>query len=186
MYSRLVGTANHAGRIVGAVVLLALLAACSKPPVVEEYAPKLALVGLDGKQTSLQAFQGKLLVLNVWASWCGPCRREMPSLDRLSRTVDSKRIVVIALAADQDVNAVREFLFQQRIELSCFIDTPRNVADSLGVRGYPETLLIAPDGKIVQRIRGERDWSSQVMLRVLEEAYQGRRSEPDDKWNKRD
>jgi len=163
----------------GVAVLLAMLGACSKPATVEEFVPEMALTGLDGTQTSLGAFRGKLLVLNVWASWCLPCRSEMPSLERLSKSVDANRMVVVAIASEHDKNAVREFTLKQGITLRCFIDTPVNIFNTLGVQMYPETLLIAPDGKIVQRIKGERDWSSPAILKVLEDAYQGIRSEPD-------
>jgi len=168
---------NQACRMAGAIILLALLGACSKPAVEAPIFPKLALTGLDGAQTSLDAFRGKLLVLNVWATWCPPCRKEMPSLERLSKTVDGNRMVVIGLSADSDANAVLEFLSQTGVTFRNFRDTPTNILNVLGVQVYPETLLIAPDGKIVNRIMGERDWSSPDVLRVLEDAYQGKRSE---------
>ena len=160
----------------GAIALLALLSACDKPAV-EKPVPEFALTGLDGTQTSIHAFRGKLLVLNVWATWCPPCRREMPSLERLSKSADSQRIAVAGIATDQSMNAVREFMAQHGITFRIFTDTPSNVANALGVLVYPETLLIAPDGKIVQRISGERDWDSPAMHKILEDAYQGKRSE---------
>lgn len=160
------------------MALFAMLSACDQPKV-EVLSPELTLTGLDGKQTSIHAFRGKLLVLNVWASWCPPCRREMPSLERLSKSADSKRIAVAGIATDQSINAVREFVSQQKITFDIFMDTPANVATSLGVTIYPETLLIAPDGKIVLRITGEREWDSPAMLKVLEDAYQGKSSAAD-------
>lgn len=178
MHSRFVRIANHTCRIAGAVALLAMLSACGEPAV-EKSLPELTLTGLDGAQTSIHAFRGKLLVLNVWATWCPPCRREMPSLERLSKSADSKRIVVAGIATDQSVNAVREFIAQHGITFHVFVDTPSNIANALDVRVYPETLLIAPDGKMVQRISGEREWDSLAMLKVLEDAYQGKRSESD-------
>ncbi|OGT03904.1 MAG: hypothetical protein A2143_03565 [Gallionellales bacterium RBG_16_57_15] len=155
-----------------------MLGACSKPAV-EEFVPELTLTSLDGTRTSLQEFRGKLLVLNVWATWCPPCRREMPSLERLSKSVDGSRIVVAGISVDSDANAVLEFLRQNGVTFRNFRDTPGNIANTLGVQVYPETLLIAPDGKIAHRITGERDWSSPAMLGVLEDAFRGRRSEPD-------
>ena len=178
MHSRFVRIANHTCRLTATVFLLALLSACGKPPA-EEYLPDLTLTGLDGTQTSTRTFRGKLLVLNVWATWCPPCRKEMPSLERLSKTADDKRIVVAGIATDQSVNAVREFTTRHNITFRIFTDTPGNVANNLGVRVYPETLLVAPDGKIVQRIAGEREWDSTAMLNILEDAYLGKRSELD-------
>lgn len=166
--------AKHIFRMAGTLALLTLLSACGKPAA-EESLPKLTLTGLDGTQTSIQTFRGKLLVLNVWATWCPPCRREMPSLERLSKKADSNRIVVAGIAADESVNAVKEFTARYNITFRIYTDTPSNVANALGVRVFPETLLIAPDGKIVQRISGEREWDSPAMLKVLEDAYQGKR-----------
>ena len=165
-------------RIVGAMTLLALLGACDKPEF-EESLPELALTGLDGAKTSIHAYRGRLLVLNVWATWCPPCRREMPSLEHLSKSADSKRIVVAGISTDESVNAVREFVAKYGITFPIFTDTPGNVANVLDVRVYPETLLFAPDGKLVLRISGERDWDIPAMLKILEDAYQGKRIEPD-------
>lgn len=165
--------------LAGAIALLGLLSACTKPATDEAFFPKLALTGLDGTQTSIEAFRGKLLVLNVWATWCPPCRREMPSLEQLSKTVDGSRIVVAGISVDSDANAVQEFLSQSGVTFPNFRDAPGNIANALGVQVYPETLLIAPDGKVVHRIMGERDWNNPVMLQALEEAYQGKRSELD-------
>ncbi|TAN81078.1 MAG: TlpA family protein disulfide reductase [Gallionella sp.] len=161
------------------MLLLVMLGACGKHDAVGEHIPEFVLTGLDGAQVPTRAFRGKLLVLNVWATWCPPCRREMPSLERLSKSVDGRRIVVAGVSVDTDANLALEFLGQNGITFRNFRDTSVNIANVLGVQVYPETLLVAPDGKIVHRIVGERDWNSPAMLRVLEEAYQGRRSEMD-------
>lgn len=168
--------------LTGAIALSAMLGACSKPPapaVVDEYIPELVLTGLDGTQMSTQKFRGKLLVLNVWATWCPPCRKEMPSLERLSKSVDGRRIAVAGMTVDTDANLVREFLDQTGVTFRNFADPERKFANVLNVQAYPETLLIAPDGKIVYRVLGERDWNSPAMLRVLEDVYQGKRNDLD-------
>ncbi len=169
-------------RLAAVIALLALLGACDKPAtplVVEEDKafPVLALTGLDGAQVSIQAFRGQLLVLNVWASWCPPCRKEMPSLERLSKTADGRHIVVVGMSIDGDAKVARDFLSQNGITFRNFIDPEKRIADALGVHAYPETFLIAPDGKLVRKIMGEQDWSSPAMLQVLEDAYKGKRSQ---------
>lgn len=181
-YSRTGRIARQACRLAGAIALLTLLGACGKPaaPLVvaeDQPFPELALTGLDGAQASTQAYRGKLLVLNVWASWCPPCRKEMPGLERLSKTVDGGRIAVVGMSIDGDAKMAREFLTQNGITFRNFIDPDKKIADALGVRAYPETFLIAPDGKLVRKIMGEQDWSSPAMFQVLEDAYQGRRSQ---------
>ena len=175
MHSKIIR--SYACRLAGALSLLALLGACDQPAAIEKPVPEISLTGLDGAQTSIAAYRGKLLVLNVWATWCPPCRREMPSLERLSKIVDSKRIVVAGIATDQSMNAVKEFIALHKITFPNYTDTPTSVANTLGVMVYPETLLIAPDGKIVQRIPGEQEWDSPEMLKLLEDIYQGKRSD---------
>ncbi|MBI5752281.1 MAG: TlpA family protein disulfide reductase [Hydrogenophilales bacterium] len=182
MSSRLVRIASQVCYLVGAISLLALLGACGKPAALLEVAedqpfPELILTGLDGAPASTQAFRGKLLVLNVWATWCPPCRKEMPSLEQLSKTVGGGRIAVVGMSIDGDAKMVREFLTQNDITFRNFIDSDKKIAGALGVRAYPETFLIAPDGKLVRKIMGEQNWSSPAMLQVLEDAYQGRRSQ---------
>jgi thiol-disulfide isomerase/thioredoxin len=178
LHLNFVRAAAHVCRAAGMLALLAMLNACDKPKV-DELPADVTLTGLNGTQISLQTFHGRLLVLNVWASWCPPCRREMPSLERLSKKADSKHIAVAGIATDQSVNAVREFISQHGISFEIFSDTPMNVANILGVHIYPETLLVSPDGKLIQRISGEREWDSPAMLKALEEAYKGKRSAAD-------
>lgn len=177
MHSRLIHIATHAYRLAGVIALVALLNACGKSTVVEPL-PELTLTGLDGEQTPIHAFSGKLLVLNVWATWCPPCRREMPSLERLSKKADNNHIIVAGIAADESVNAVKEFMAKYNITFRIYTDTPGNVANVLGVRVFPETLLISPDGKIIQRVSGEKEWDSPAMLKALEDAYLGKRITP--------
>ena len=178
MHSRFARTTIHMCRLAGMIALLATLNACDKPKI-EEFPTEFTLTGLNGTKTSIHAFRGKLLVLNVWASWCPPCRREMPSLERLSKSANREHIAVAGISTDESVNAVREFVAKHSITFEIFTDTPSNVANTLGVRVFPETLLISPDGKIAQRISGEREWDSPAMLKVLEDAYQGKRIESD-------
>ena len=175
LHSRFVRTAIL---LMGMFALLATLNACDKQKI-DELPTEFTLTGLNGTKTSIQMFHGKLLVLNVWASWCPPCRREMPSLERLSKSANSEHIAVAGISTDESVNAVREFVAKHSITFAIFTDTPMNVANTLGARVYPETLLIAPDGKLIQRIAGERDWDSPAMLKALEDAYQGKRSAAD-------
>lgn len=128
---------------------------------------------------STQIFRGKLLVLNVWATWCPPCRREMPSLERLSKNVDGRHIVVAGMSVDTDTNLAREFLDQNGITFRNFIDIDGKSAPALSISIYPETLVVAPDGKILYRVVGERDWDSPAMRQLLEEIYQGKHREFD-------
>lgn len=136
--------------------------------------PPLTLNYLEGNTLSTQSFQGKLVVLNVWATWCPPCRREMPSLERLSKALDPQRFAVIGLSTDADAMLASEFLLQNGITFANFFDQNGKLARELNLKVYPETFVIGPDGRLVERIAGLREWDSPEMIAHLEAAFQGK------------
>lgn len=158
---------------------IALLASCSKeaPPTMARLVegrpfPALKLDHASDNALAAKAFRGKLLVLNVWATWCPPCRREMPSLERLSHTLDPNRFAVVGMSTDEDELLASEFLLQNRITFTNFFDRNGKLAKQIGLTMYPETFLIAPDGTLIQRVPGLREWDSAPVLAELEQAYQ--------------
>lgn len=130
--------------------------------------PKLDLPALDGPPLQLGDFRGRVLVLNVWATWCAPCREEMPSLQRLSDRFPSGRLAVVGLTVDEDTNLAREFLLKYGIRFQIASDPAGAVAEGLlGVTGYPDTFIIAPDGTVAERVAGGREWDSDEMVSLL-------------------
>jgi thiol-disulfide isomerase/thioredoxin len=161
-----------------ALVLLVLLFACSDgrhPRLAPGQSfPGLRLAGLDGGALDVGSLKGKVLVLNVWATWCPPCRREMPSLQRLSETVDRSRIVVAGITVDRDAQLAREYLLQSHISFANYTDSDMKIANgSLNVVGFPETFVVGPDGKLAARVAGAREWDSPETVRTLEALYRG-------------
>lgn len=134
-------------------------------------APALVLQRLDGASSSLAAYGGKLVVLNVWATWCPPCRQELPSLQRLSDKLDSARFAVVGVAGDEDARLVREYLIDKHVTFANHLDPnlERTIA-ALGTAMLPYTLIVAPDGKVAARLVGEREWDSPAMVAALERA----------------
>ncbi|MEO5661190.1 MAG: TlpA disulfide reductase family protein [Polaromonas sp.] len=164
------------------VLLLVTVSACNKlepsvsPQLTEGKAfPSFMLNYVLGESATKPAFRGKVLVLNVWATWCPPCRKEMPSLQRLSQTLDPNRFAVIGLSTDEDPLLATEFLAQGGITFSNFFDRNGKMSKQLGLKVYPETFLIAPDGVLARRVIGLQDWSSPEMLALLEEIYETKR-----------
>lgn len=161
------------------VVACASLSGCSesKPPdrlVVGQAFPEVTLSGIDGKQVPLSAFRGKLVVLNVWATWCPPCRRELPSLQRLNRSLDERRFVIVGLSLDQDKVAVREYLHDKGVTYANYLDRGMEIAKNvLAMKVYPDTFFISPDGRFLGRVVGAIEWDNQRMLRALEAAFHG-------------
>jgi thiol-disulfide isomerase/thioredoxin len=159
---------------------LFVLQGCSEPESVTDnltvgaFFPEIRLQQLDGGRISIKHYRGKLLVLNAWATWCEPCRREMPNLQQLSDALDPERFAVIGLAQDEDDHLVREYLLDQKVTFTSYIDPAGAIAtEQLGIQFFPYTLLIGPDGRFIQRISGPREWQRQDVIDLLEKAYAG-------------
>ena len=162
-------------------LLVLTLAGCNEaaaPPdrlVEGQPFPAVMFTGLNGATVPLATYRGKLVVLNVWATWCPPCRKELPSLQRLSLALDPQRYAVLGLSLDEDVHIAREFLLDKGISFPIFIDQDMRIADGiLGLRVLPDTLFIAPDGTYLGRIAGKLEWDAPAVVDALDEAYQGR------------
>ena len=169
-------------RLAVVILLLVSVSACNKsvssasPQLVEgQEFPPFMLNYVLGENVAKPAFKGKVLILNIWATWCPPCRKEMPSLQRLSQTLDPKRFTVIGLSTDEDALLASEFLAQGGVTFSNFFDQNGKMVKRLGLKVYPETFLIAPDGTLARRVTGLQDWSSPEMLVLLEEIYRTKR-----------
>ena len=120
---------------------------------------KLLLTDLEGASVRLDAYAGKTLVVNFWATWCAPCREEMPALQSLSEQLDPQHYAVLGVSVDSSVARVKPFLQEQGVDFKQFIDAKMEVAMSdLKIRAFPETLIISPEGQIIRRILGARAW----------------------------
>ena len=147
----------------------ATLAACraQEPRLLQAVADLSAvqLTGLDGSAVTLGHWHGRVLVLNVWASWCAPCRAEMASLQALSERLDPARAAVIGLSVDDDPNLVHEYLRRARLRFPIFLQSDAGSAQrELGVRALPETLVLSSDGRLAGREAGPRDWNENALL----------------------
>ena len=166
-------------RWAGLALLLLTLAACDQPVVpapaplaVGQPFPAFMLDFISKNKDAAPALQGKLLVLNIWATWCPPCRREMPDLEHLSKTLDPQRFAVVGLSIDADTLLAAEFLLQHGISFANFFDQGGQISRPLGLKAYPETFVIAPDRTLLRRMTGLQDWASPEMVRMLEALYQ--------------
>jgi len=122
---------------------------------VGDAAPAFARPDLDGKARSLDEWKGKLRLVNFWAAWCGPCREEMPLLDRTQERYAAKGLQTIGIAVD-NAAAIREFLDRVPVRYPILVDDPSKGEDLAGTFGddrgvLPYTVLIAPDGRVLAR-----------------------------------
>ncbi len=152
-------------------------------------APDFTLPNIDGGSLSLQSLRGKTVVMNFWASWCEPCRNEMPSIARLAMSLEGRKdVALVTISVDEEVGPIRDTLatlFAADEELKGKLEKGKIpfvvlhdpeltvVRDLYGTTMYPETWLIDKDGFIRARFDGEEDWAGAAALRVIEGVKRG-------------
>lgn len=162
------------GRAGGVLLLCLLLFACDEAPPpphvrVGQPLPALSLVSLENRPRTLEPVAGKLLMINVWATWCAPCRHEMPSLQRLADQLGPERFELVGISVDSDEHLVREFLIERKIRFPSLLD--RNLAMAsgvLGLRVFPSSFFVRPDGSVARVVEGWREWDSPEMVREIQ------------------
>ena len=127
--------------------------------------------GLSGPSRKLSEFRGKPLVINVWASWCGPCREEMGSLERLSRRYGGKQFAVIGISTDDYPEAARAFVQKSKSTFPHFIDSQLFLENMLGADRLPLTLLVDARGRVLGKFYGAKEWDSPEALAVIGKAF---------------
>ena len=132
--------------------------------------PEFQFTDSGGKALTLADFKGKVVLLNIWATWCVPCRKEMPTLDRLQATLGGADFVVLPMSIDRKgMDSVTKFYTEIGIQhLSRYVAPSANqVLDTLGVWGLPATLLIDRQGRELGRLEGPAEWDSPDMINTL-------------------
>ena len=123
-------------------------------------APEFSLSDLSGKQVRFKGFRGQLVFLNFFATWCGPCREEMPGMERLYRAHREKGFMVLAVNLQESAKMIRPFVESLKLSFPTVMDTDGAVSREYGVRALPVSFLIGRDGHILWRAIGGRDWES--------------------------
>ena len=146
--------------LLGALLVLAVsLAACTLPSNSpfggsSQPAPQFSLPNLDGKQVSLKDFANKVVIVDFWATWCGPCRQEIPHLNRLYEDYRGKGFEIVGISMDTDEpESIKKFTKDFRMEYTIVIGND-NVAQDFGVAGYPTTVILDRKGNIVKKYTG--------------------------------
>ena len=130
--------------------------------------PEIQLSDLHAKPVLVNHDASKIRIINIWATWCGPCRHELPSLQRLSDKLDKKRFQVIGVSIDYDDHLVREYLLSKNIHYDNYIDMEMTLSNELlGVRIFPSTYLVRADGSIAEIIEGWREWDSPEIINKI-------------------
>lgn len=137
-----------------------------KPWPAKQVMPAVSLQNLQGNSVKLDAYKGKTVVLNFWATWCEPCRSEMPSLAQLQE-ISGTDVVVIAANYKEGQARIDQFIQSSGLKLTWLRDPDGAAAKALDVRIFPSTYIIDPRGQPLRKIVGEVDWSSAEAAKLL-------------------
>ena len=136
-------------------------------------APDFNLMGMDGETHTLDDLKGKFVLVNFWATWCNPCKVEMPLLEKLHQTLKSEKFTVLGLHVGPGPENIEEFKKLMPISFPIYVDMDLEV--NWGVPGLPTTFLMDPEGKLIYRAVGKREFASDEMVNFLKnqiESYQ--------------
>lgn len=162
-----------AGMIALTVAVMVMGSREPEPELVGQPMPELELIRADGSSWSLADLRGQVVILNLWATWCPPCREEMPALQRLAEALPAEHFAVVGVSVDEDHFLVEEFLRRLEITFDVLVDPGGEVTDPVfAVRAFPETFLIGSDGTLRQRVLGAQEWDSrewQARIRGLDD-----------------
>jgi cytochrome c biogenesis protein CcmG/thiol:disulfide interchange protein DsbE len=140
----------------------------SAGPVAEgQAAPDFRFKDQSGQQFSLSDFRGKVVLVNLWATWCSPCREEIPSLESLLRQMSPNNLKLLALSVDDSWVPVNEFMRESGVALPVYADFDRQISTRYGTFKFPETYVVDKKGKVVLKIIGATDWVAPDMVAYL-------------------
>lgn len=133
-------------------------------------APDFSLPALDGQRVRLSDYRGKVVLFNVWATWCLPCVEEMPSMERLHQTMSGEDFKILAVSIDASgAEAVRAFMKQHSLNFTALSDPQNTIGSLYQTTGIPESFIIDRNGTIVAKVIGPRDWAAADTVGFLQE-----------------
>ncbi|GER93051.1 thioredoxin [hot springs metagenome] len=170
---------NFLNKLIRLYLLLSLLFVTSvsaQPPspyAVEKLsgqkAPDFTLKDLNGNDVSLSLFKGKVVLLNFWATWCPPCKAEIPSMNKLQQMFENKGLIILAVSTDKAVVDVKDFIKNNPVNFKVVVDYNLKVSRLLyKVFMIPTTFLIDKKGVIVKKYFGEQDWTEPDIIKDIE------------------
>jgi len=131
-------------------------------------APDFSLTDLDGETHRLSDYLGKVVVINFWATWCPPCRAEMPSMQRAWEILKPKGIIMLGIDVGEDEDTIFTFTANYPVEFPLLMDQDSSTISDWPVRGLPTTFIVDPQGRIIYRAIGGREWDEPGLLAAIE------------------
>jgi peroxiredoxin len=132
--------------------------------------PNFTFPDLNGKEVSLSDQRGKVLLVNVWATWCPPCRREMPSMQRLYKKFKGKNFEILAVSIDSEGRkAVEPFMRKMNLTFPALLDPGETIRSLYGITGVPESFIIDQQGILVEKIIGPINWATPEVFQFIQD-----------------
>lgn len=136
--------------------------------------PPLVLRGIDGKTHDLAAYRGQVVLVNFWATWCEPCRDEMPAIQRLQGKLAGRPFAVLAVNLDEPESRIRNFLAKMPLDFPILVDEGKKATRDWRVRVLPASFIIGRDGRIRYSLVGELAWDHDAVVSLLSELMPSR------------
>ncbi len=130
-------------------------------------APEFTLKDIDGRVHHLSSYRGRVVIVNFWASWCPPCRYEMPSLERASKKLKSANVIILAINVGEKADTIFTFSVEYPVNFPLLMDIDSKVIKQWPVIGLPTTFVVDPGGRIVYRANGDREWDHPAMIKKI-------------------
>lgn len=135
------------------------------------YLREAKLDGLNVGKKSFSDYKGKPLIINIWASWCGPCRAEMGSLERLAQRYNGNEYNIIGISTDDYRDKAIDFIKQTGISFDNYIDHDLKLEKMLGANTIPLTVLVSAEGRVLQKVRGSREWDKPEIISAIDSTF---------------
>lgn len=158
--------------LAGVVALLRVDGAESPGVEVGQLAPDYRAPNLQGEEVSVRRHRGQVVMINIWATWCGPCRVEMPSIQAIYDRYRDRGFTVLAVSIDQGPGRqekVEDFVERHELDFPILLDPGSRVTRVFQTAGVPETFVLDREGRIVKRVIGASDWNSESNRALIEE-----------------
>lgn len=131
-------------------------------------APDFSVRSMDGKPIKLSDFRGKVVFLNFWATWCPPCRAEMPSMETLHQRYKNQAFQILAVSVQEEPSVVKTFLSQNSFTFTIALDSKGEASQLYGIRGIPATFIIDQKGTLQGALVGGKDWSTSNVFSLID------------------
>ncbi len=134
---------------------------------INKKAPDFTLVDMEGNEHTLSQYSGRVVMVNFWATWCPPCREEMPSMQRIWKLLQGDGFVILAVDIGETAEEIEPFVMEYDIDFPILLDPDSKVATAWSARGLPTTYLVDRSGNIAYRAIGGREWDSELILQTI-------------------